>query len=45
MSGFGQYVWKDQKSYEGYWKQGMMHGKGNMTWANSIFLNVLSIRD
>lgn len=30
-------TWPDGKSYEGDWKDGMMHGKGKKTWANGKF--------
>lgn len=32
--GFGIYTWPDGKSYEGFWKNNLMHGEGKMNFTN-----------
>jgi len=34
--GYGVYIWKDSGSkYAGYWKNGMKHGRGTLTWGQN----------
>lgn len=33
IGGFGKFVGKTHK-YEGYWKNGKMHGTGKSVWTN-----------
>jgi hypothetical protein len=32
MNGTGTYKWNDERTYNGEWKDGKMHGKGTSFW-------------
>lgn len=37
MNGYGLYTWSDGKKYEGYFVQGLMHGKGKIMYLNGSY--------